>query len=142
MKLPKKHMKFLHQNLLKDYVSKERLNSHLRSFAIIYGTLEHHISRLKAEQFKNFLTAYTPKLPLLLNDLEMINASEVPDIIPAISNALSVADRIMLYSIKSPWKLIGYIYTLDGSLNGGSIFKKHFSKILTWEKTITFFFHI
>lgn len=118
------------KNLLKDNVSKESLTGHLRSFAIIYGTLEHHISRLKAEQFKNFLTAYTPKLPLLLNDLEMINASEVPDIIPAISNALSVADRIMLYSIKSPWKLIGYIYTLDGSLNGGSIFKKHFSKIL------------
>ncbi len=39
----------------------------------------------------------------------------------------------MIYSIKSPWKLIGFIYTLDGSLNGGSIFKKHFSKILNFE---------
>lgn len=118
------------KNLLKDNVSKESLVGHLRAFAIIYGTLEHHLERFRTDQFKGFLNTYTPKLPLLLKDLEKINASEILDIIPAVSNALSVADKIMVYSIKSPWKLIGFIYTLDGSLNGGSIFKKHFSKIL------------
>ncbi|MBP7506996.1 MAG: biliverdin-producing heme oxygenase [Prolixibacteraceae bacterium] len=121
------------KNLLKDNVQKESLVGHLRAFAIIYGTLEHHLERFKANQFEDFLSAYTPKLPLLLKDLEKIKASEVMDIIPAVSNALSIADRIMIYSIKSPWKLIGFIYTLDGSLNGGSIFKKHFSKILNLE---------
>ena len=106
---------------------KESLVGHLRAFAIIYGTLEHHLERFKANQFEDFLSAYTPKLPLLLKDLEKIKASEVMDIIPAVSNALSIADRIMIYSIKSPWKLIGFIYTLDGSLN--EIIFKTFSKI-------------
>lgn len=135
----KKQTKELHEkahqipyisNLLKDNVSKESLVGHLRAFTIIYGALEHNIEQINNSLIEDFLNGYTQKLPRLLLDLENINAKETKDIIPAVSNALSVADRIMIYSLKSPWKLIGFIYTLDGSLNGGSIFKKHFSKLL------------
>ncbi len=140
--LLKKQTKELHEkahqipyiiNLLKDNVPKESLIGHLRAFTIVYGAIEHHINQIDNAHMKDLLNGYTPKLPRLLLDLESIEAKEVKDIIPAVGNALSVADRVMIYSLKSPWKLIGFIYTLDGSLNGGSIFKKHFAKILSLE---------
>jgi len=115
-------------NLLKNNVQMESYVGHLRALAIVYGTLESQLSKLKQPEIKNFLEGYTLKLPLLLADLEYFNAKEIKDIIPAISNALKIADKILMYSEKSPYKLVGFLYTLDGSLNGGSVFKKHLSE--------------
>jgi heme oxygenase len=98
---------------------------HLRALAIIYGTLEYQLSNLENQEIKDFLGNYSPKLPLILSDLEYLKANEVKDIMPAICNALHVADKIMLNSVENPYKLLGYIYTLEGSLNGGNVLKKH-----------------
>ena len=116
-------------SLLKNDIPLESYVGHLRAFAIIYGTLEHQISTTKHSEIKDFMEGYTLKLPLILADLEVMNASTIKDIIPAVSIALHIADRILLFSEKNPYKLIGFLYTLDGSLNGGSVFKKHLSEI-------------
>ena len=116
-------------NILKNTVPIESYVGHLRAFAIIYGTLEHQLSTLNQPEIKDFLEGYTPKLPLILADLEYFNANNVKDVIPAVNNALHLADKILIYSVKSPYKLLGFLYTLDGSLNGGSVFRKHISDV-------------
>lgn len=116
------------KNLLNNDIPLESYVGHLRSFAIIYGTLERQLALTKNAEIKGFLEGYLPKLPLLLSDLQTFSPMEVKDIIPAVSKALQVADKILLYSEKKPFKLIGFLYTLDGSLNGGSVFKTHLTK--------------
>ncbi len=120
-------------NLLKNDIPIESYVGHLRSFAIIYGTLERQLSVSKYSGISRFLNDYSPKLPFILSDIEKFNAKTVKDIIPAVSKALHVADKILMYSEKSPIKLIGFLYTLDGSLNGGSVFKIHLSKVFGLE---------
>ncbi len=116
------------KNLLNNDIQLESYIGHLRTFAIIYGTLEHQLSVSKHPEIGKFLKFYVPKLPLILADLDELNAKAVKDIMPAVSKALHVADKILLYSEKNPFKLIGFLYTLDGSLNGGSVFKTHLTK--------------
>jgi heme oxygenase len=116
-------------NLLKNKILLESYVGHLRALAIIYGTLEQQLSTSKQPEIKDFLEDYTPKLPMLLADLEYFNAQNIKDVIPAVNKALQVVDKILVYSIKSPYKLIGFLYTLDGSLNGGSVLKKHLSEV-------------
>lgn len=113
------------KNLLNDNVQKESYISHLRTFAIMYGTLERQLLVTKNTDIKSIIEGYLPKLPLILGDLKSLHSNEIKDIIPAIEKALAVADKILLYSEKSPFRLIGFLYTLDGSLNGGSVFKSH-----------------
>ena len=99
---------------------------HLRALAIIYGTLESYIDNYKDEKLIPFLNGYKPKLPLILADLEHFKAAEHKTILPAINQAMGIADKIMLYNVNSPYKLLGYIYTLEGSINGGKILRKNF----------------
>ena len=115
-------------NLLKGSIPLESYIGHLRAAAIIYGTLEQQLSTMQKIDVSLFLNGYTPKLPCILADLDYLNAKEVKDIMPAVSNALHIADKILMYSEKSPFKLLGFLYTLDGSLNGGSVFMKHLSE--------------
>ncbi len=116
------------KNLLNNDIRLESYIGHLRAFAIIYGTLERQLSISNHSGISKFLVDYVPRLPLILKDIENLNAKAVKDIMPAISKALHVADKILLYSERSPYKLIGFLYTLDGSLNGGSVFKTHLTK--------------
>lgn len=115
-------------NFMKNNIPIISYNGHIRALTIIYGTLENQLFNSENQEIKAFLKNYSPKLPLLLSDLENLKAYEVKDIMPAISNALHVADKILLYSKSNPYKLIGFLYTLEGSLNGGSILKKHISE--------------
>lgn len=103
---------------------------HLKGLAIVYGALEQHMLSTDGLLLKPYLTHYLRKLPLLLADLEALDGSHTPDILPTVSQALTMADTIMVYSISKPYALLGYLYTLDGSLNGGSILKKHVTTTL------------
>ena len=115
-------------NLLKNDIQLISYIGHLRSLAIIYGTLEHQLYNSENKEIKIFLENYTPKLPLILSDLEFLKANEEKDIIPAISIALSIADKILMNSEGNLYKLLGFIYILEGSINGGNILKKHISE--------------
>ncbi|MCA1758592.1 MAG: biliverdin-producing heme oxygenase, partial [Bacteroidales bacterium] len=121
------------KHLLNNDIPRESYVGHLRTFAIIYGTLERQLAVTKNAEIKGFLEGYLPKLPLLLADLESFHSINSKDIIPAVGKALHVADKILLYSEKNPFKLIGFLYTLDGSLNGGSVFKTHLTKTFNLE---------
>lgn len=122
-------------NFMKNNIPMISYIGHLRALAIIYGTLENQLFNIENQEIKAFLENYSPKLPLLLSDLEYLKANEVKDIMPAISNALHVADKILVYSNSKPYKLLGFLYTLDGSLNGGSILKKHLSKTFHFQNS-------
>jgi heme oxygenase len=111
------------KNFMKSTISLESYVGHLRAIAILYGSLEYQLSQLKNQEIKDILVDYTPKLPLILADLEYFKAENVRDIIPSVNHALQVADRIMMYS-GSPFKLLGILYTLESSLNDWSVFKK------------------
>ena len=117
-------------HLLDNDIVKESYTGHLRTLAIIYGTLEHQIYKSENPTIQLLIKNYIPKLPYLLKDLENIDALHTKDIIPAVREALLIADKILIDSIQNPVKLIGYIYTLDGSLNGGQILQKHVAKAL------------
>jgi heme oxygenase len=115
-------------NFMKNDIPKISYIGHIRALAIIYGTIENQLFNIETPTIRAFLANYSPKLPLLLSDLDYLKANEVKDIMPAISSALHVADKILLYSKSDPYKLLGFLYTLEGSLNGGSILKKHLSE--------------
>lgn len=118
-------------NLLQNNLPIESYVGYLHSLAIIYGTLENQIENSNRLNLKEFLPDYSLKLPLILADLEFLKSDQRKVILPAISHALHVADKIILYSESCPYKLLGFVYTLDGSLNGGSILKKHISEAFT-----------
>ena len=115
-------------NLLQNNLPIESYTGYLNSLAIIYGTLENQIETFKKLNLKEFLPDYSLKLPLILADLEFLKADQQKVILPAISHALHIADKIILYSESCPYKLLGFVYTLDGSLNGGNILKKRVSE--------------
>lgn len=116
------------EQVLKSQVPLVSYTGHLRALAIIQGTLEHQLSTLGHPEIKEILKHLSPRLPLILSDLEHLNAGEEKDIIPAIGEALAVADKILLNSQTSPYMLLGYVYTLEGSLHGGRILQKHITE--------------
>ena len=103
---------------------------HLRCFAIVYGALEHQLENIANPTVNTVIDGYMPKFDLLQEDLKFLNAEKQRNIIPAISTALKIADSILLYSTENTYKLLGYLYVLEGSLNGSSILKKHILKAL------------
>lgn len=97
---------------------------HLRTLAIIYGTLETQLSKLEQPEISDLLKGFKPKLPLILAELESMNAKAIKDIIPAINIALQIADKILIYSANNPLKLVGFLSILDGSFHGNGDFSK------------------
>jgi heme oxygenase len=122
------------QNLLNDKTQKESYVGHLRTLAIICGTLEHQIYKFEQPEIQLLLKDHIRKLPYLLKDLDDLNALHIKDVIPAVREALSMADKILIHSTQNPYLLIGYLYTLEGALNGGHILKAHIAKALELKK--------
>lgn len=120
-------------NLLNNDIQLISYIGHIRAFSIIYEALENQILYPDNETVNDILDGYSPRLPLLLNDLEYLNAKDFKDIEPAMSHAENVADKIVLYSKTNPYKLLGFVYTLEGSINGGSILKKHLTQTFNFE---------
>ncbi len=120
-------------SLLKNELDLICYTEHIRCFAIIHGALEHQLQNIANPFVSSIIEGYLPKFPLLMEDLQSLNADEQRNIIPAIGGALKIADNILLYSIENPYKLLGYLYVLEGSINGSSILKKHVQKSLNFQ---------
>lgn len=75
---------------------------YLRAMAIVYGTLETQLALVE-----------NPRLPLLLSELETSGAGQVKDVIPAVSQALSIADKILVNSLQAPSRLLAYVFALE-----------------------------
>jgi hypothetical protein len=71
----------------------------------------------------------TPKLSLLLADLALITTDRARTIRPAVLNAVALADQ-MIITRSSDIGLIGYLYVLEGSHNGGVFLKNLFADSL------------
>jgi heme oxygenase len=112
-------------NLLNNDIPLISYVGHIRAFHTIYEALENQITKSKDLVFRNLVRDYSPKVPLLKTDLEFLKVKDNKDIRPAISYAKQVADKIKLYGETKPFRLLGFVYTLEGSLNGSSILKKH-----------------
>ncbi|WP_448381714.1 biliverdin-producing heme oxygenase [Desulfosoma sp.] len=94
----------------------------LRCLAVVHGALEKFLaSHATDEPFRGLLAGHCPKLPLLLQDLELFRHKGVQDILPAVDKALDIADRILVLSKENRTALVGYFYTLEGSTLGGRV---------------------
>ncbi|HKJ78586.1 MAG TPA: biliverdin-producing heme oxygenase [Prolixibacteraceae bacterium] len=120
-------------NLLNNDIQLNSYIGHVHAFSIIYEELEKQILNPKNEVTSGFLENYSSRVPLLQADLEYLKAMDAGVNKPEINHAKNVANKILLYSKTSPYKLLGFIYTLDGSLNGGSILRQHLIKTFQFE---------
>lgn len=111
--------------LLQNDLPKIAYVGYLKGMAIVYGALEQQLLGQDGLILKPYLNNYLRKLPLLLADLESLDGCHTPDILPAVGQALGMADTILVHSVSRPYTLLGYLYALDGALNGGSILKRH-----------------
>jgi len=116
--------------VLKNQLPPTSYVAHLRSLATVYSVVERLIFENGFPPLMPFFTNYSPKLPLLMADLEALHSEQVPTILLAESLSKNMADEVIEHCSREPYALLGYIYTLDGSLNGGSIFKEHLIKIM------------
>lgn len=117
------------KNLFKNNLPLESYIGHLRCFSIIYAVLERQIETTNNAVLQKFTELYIPKSSLIDDDLRYLSASDTFDILPAIRNALSIADKIILFSASDPLRLISYIYIMEGTLNGSSFMLEHLNKI-------------
>ena len=112
-------------NLLNNDIPLISYAGHIRAFSIIYEALENQILNPENEVLSDFLNDYSPRLPLLLTDLEYLKTKDDIDIVPENIHAGYVAEKELQYNKANQYKLLGFIYTMEGSLNGGSILKEH-----------------
>jgi len=101
----------------------------LHTLAIVLSTLEREIQKLHFSYPELLVDGYLSKLPFLVEDIHYIS-SKTDDkvLVEVIHIALELANSIMLTSAKDPLLLLGYLYTLEGSLQGGEVLKSFVQK--------------
>jgi heme oxygenase len=123
-------------------LSRQSLITFVRCLAIIHAVLEHEFLTTTNATIRGFWDPKFKKLSFLMQDLKEISCEDLPDIVPATQAALQLADRIILDQSSSPLALIGYLYVLEGSQNGGRHLKVAFAKVLDLDpKQLTYFGH-
>jgi hypothetical protein len=106
---------------------------YLRALAIIYGTLETQLAGVKNQEVRAFTDRFKPRLPLLLSEMEASGAERVKDVIPAISQALAIADKILVNSLQSPFRLLGYVFAMESVVDLLGPTKTKFSSLFNNE---------
>jgi len=91
--------------------------SFLRSLSIVHAVLEKSLSLVSHRQISDLYRSTLPKVPLLVADLEAVDAASLASVVPAIRGALDYADEI-LTNADDPFNLIGPLYVLEGSQSG------------------------
>lgn len=121
--LPFFHALWRHELPLESFVTQ------LRCLAVVHGALEKFLAAHGFnEPFCALLDGHRPKLPLLLQDLELYRERWVPNVLPAVEGALRIADRILVLSQENTTALLGFFYTLEGSTQGGRVMEPHLRK--------------
>ncbi|MBA2627543.1 MAG: biliverdin-producing heme oxygenase [Gemmatimonadales bacterium] len=103
--------------------------SYLQSLSIVHAVLEHALATSSDSRVSHVWNAGLAKLPYLLDDLKLPGVEPLRAIAPGIRAALALADRIVLNSAAGP-ALLGYLYVLEGSQNGGLMLKQLFAVAL------------
>jgi len=103
--------------------------SFLQSLSIIHAVLEKSLSLVSHRQISELYKSTLPKVPLLVADLEALDAASLASVAPAIRSALDYADEI-LTSSDNPLNLVGPLYVLEGSQNGVLALKPDYARCL------------
>ncbi len=108
---------------------KPAIISFLRSLAIIHAVLEREHSAVSNHQVSHLLSLATPKVPLLIADIEALDAQNTPSVTRAIRGALEYGAEVLTQA-EDPLNLVGAFYVLEGSQNGGVALKEAYSSCL------------
>jgi heme oxygenase len=101
----------------------------LRGLAIIHSLVEQELSKVTEQRIATIAQQAIPKIPLLTADLNALDAKHTPSIRPAIECALEFGAAI-LEGANDPLNLVGVLYVLEGSQNGGIALKRHYGECL------------
>jgi heme oxygenase len=104
--------------------------SFLRSLSIIHAVLEGSVAWVSGGPIAELRRHVPPKMPLLLADLEALDADGIPSVTAAIRGALDYADELLIRS-NHPATLIGVLYVLEGLQNRGMTLKRAYSRCLS-----------
>jgi heme oxygenase len=93
--------------------------TYLRCLSILHATLEHALERSKSPLIRSFWRKDLAKLPLLLEDLKLVDGARKPQIKKAVDCSLALASKIVTDCEQAPASLLGALYVLEGAQNGG-----------------------
>ncbi len=108
------------QKLLRCKAGRENYLTYLRALSIVHAVLERSVSTSEHGLLKNIWREEMRKLPLLERDIEIIGQGHSKDLTAPILAALKVAENIRSLSLQNTNRLVGYLYVLEGSTNGGT----------------------
>lgn len=117
------------QALQAGQLCKPAIVSFMRSLAIIHAVLERELSQVADSELTGLGKLASPKVKLLLADLETIDADSVPSVTAAIRVALDYG-AAMLTDADAPWSLAGVLYVLEGSQQGGLVLQHSYLRCL------------
>ncbi len=101
----------------------------LRGLAIVHAVLERAVTQSADARLAAVASATSPKLPLIVADLERLDVAQTPSITPAIHAALDCGAAI-LRRAENPLSLLGTLYVLEGSQRGGDVLRKAYAQCL------------
>ncbi len=101
----------------------------LRTLVIVHAVLERELFQVSSPQVAKLGQHTWSKVPLLVADLGELGAESVVSITPAIQGALELGAEILANS-NNPLSLVGTLYVLEGSQNGGIALKKAYARCL------------
>lgn len=101
------------KNIQNDSIPIESYIGHLRTMAIVYGTLEHQLLKHPNHHTTDILGICIPKFRLIQKKLRVVKANSVKDILPAVNWALQIANKALLWHQMFPYKLLGCLYILE-----------------------------
>ena len=101
----------------------------LRCLAIVHAVLERAVTQSADARLAAVASATSPKLPLIVADLERLDVAQTPSITPAIHAALDCGAEI-LRRAENPLSLLGTLYVLEGSQSGGDVLRKAYARCL------------
>lgn len=127
------HESIYFKQLFKHELPLESFVSSLRGLAIIHAVLERTLAASKDPFIVNQNRLYIPKLPLLSTDLLLYERELIQSDLGATMAALEIADEIMLLSQTDEMELLGYLYVLEGAMNGAKYTLPHIQKTFNLE---------
>ena len=110
-----------------------------RCLAVIHAVLERELAKVSGGPVAEFGGLASPKVPLLVADLEALGAEGVPSITDAIQGALECGAEVLARA-ENPLSLVGTLYVMEGSQNGGLALRHAYARCLARpESEISYF---
>ncbi len=118
------------QALRDGILPKPAVVTYLRCLSVIHSVLEASQVRVWGRQGAATGGPAHSKLSLLVADLGGLDATTLPSITPAIQTALRYGRDLLASADVDPLSLVGVLYVLEGSQNGGVLLKRAYADCL------------